>query len=272
MHRRRTKDADLISLLGPLAALAVLITMLSPNVRQTLVGLGFIAVGMLGLLVLTLVGLAAYRYFTPSPAPESIERNIDWGTQRLSVAAPKSEPPTIASLIAQLHAIDWYQFEKLVELVYRKQGYSVQRSGGAHPDGGIDLLLRKDGVTKAVQCKQWKTWNVGVKPVREFLGALKDAGIDRGIFITLKGYTGDAKRLADKHGIEIVNETLLIKLLTDTDARFDPATLALLHDDQKCCPKCESKMVLRTASKGGNAGHKFWGCSHYPRCRFTLEA
>jgi len=35
------------------------------------------------------------------------------------------------------------------------------------------------------------------------------------------------------------------------------------------CPKCGSEMVPRTAQKGPNPGHKFWGCSNYPKCRFT---
>jgi len=33
------------------------------------------------------------------------------------------------------------------------------------------------------------------------------------------------------------------------------------------CPKCGSRMVLRTAKKGQNAGKQFWGCSSYPRCK-----
>ena len=33
------------------------------------------------------------------------------------------------------------------------------------------------------------------------------------------------------------------------------------------CPKCDSPMVLRKASKGANAGNSFWGCSAYPNCR-----
>ena len=33
------------------------------------------------------------------------------------------------------------------------------------------------------------------------------------------------------------------------------------------CPRCGSAMVLRTASKGANAGNRFWGCSNYPNCR-----
>jgi restriction system protein len=155
-------------------------------------------------------------------------------------------------------------------LVYRKLSYTVARRGGANPDGGIDLVIEKDGQRSAVQCKQWKTWNVGVKAVREFLGALTDAGIPKGIFITLCGFTGEAKQLAEKHGIEIVNEVGLAKMIEDTNARFDPETLAILNDARKFCPKCEQEMVLRTATKGVGAGRQFWGCSAYPKCRFTM--
>ncbi len=33
------------------------------------------------------------------------------------------------------------------------------------------------------------------------------------------------------------------------------------------CPKCGAPMVKRTASKGGNVGSSFWGCSQFPKCR-----
>ena len=32
------------------------------------------------------------------------------------------------------------------------------------------------------------------------------------------------------------------------------------------CPKCGSKMMLRTARRGYNIGNQFYGCSNYPRC------
>ncbi|MCA9886856.1 MAG: DUF2726 domain-containing protein, partial [Anaerolineae bacterium] len=38
-----------------------------------------------------------------------------------------------------------------------------------------------------------------------------------------------------------------------------------------CCPKCGSRMVLRTSKKGKNAGNQFWGCSGYPQCRTIIE-
>jgi Restriction endonuclease len=48
-----------------------------------------------------------------------------------------------------------------LRLNYRKQGYAVTRRGGANADGGIDLVIEMNGMRAAVQCKHWKTWNVG---------------------------------------------------------------------------------------------------------------
>ena len=36
---------------------------------------------------------------------------------------------------------------------------------------------------------------------------------------------------------------------------------------ERKCPKCGSRMVLRKARRGANAGNQFWGCSGYPKCR-----
>lgn len=178
---------------------------------------------------------------------------------------------TSEQMIGQVRSIDWFQFEQLVALIYRKQGYLVSRRGGANPDGGIDLVIEKGGTRVAVQCKHWKTRYVGVRAVREFLGALTDSGIIHGLFITLGGYTGEAKLLADKHDIEVMNETGLAKLLETTDARFDPSVLEILRDKRKLCPKCEHEMVLKIARRGRGAGQQFWACTGYPgNCNYTM--
>jgi predicted RNA-binding Zn-ribbon protein involved in translation (DUF1610 family)/very-short-patch-repair endonuclease len=41
-------------------------------------------------------------------------------------------------------------------------------------------------------------------------------------------------------------------------------------DSNPSCPKCGSKMILRTAKSGANVGGQFWGCSNFPRCRSLL--
>jgi restriction system protein len=77
--------------------------------------------------------------------------------------------------------------------------------------------------------------------------------------------------LAEKHGIEMLNETELARMLESVDANNDSDVLSLLQDPRKFCPKCERAMVLRTANKGLNVGNQFWGCSGFPRCRFMMQ-
>lgn len=252
----------------------MLVVLLLPGGRQAIAALGSVCVGLAVLVAIFMVGWIIVRLLRRPTDPEGF--SLDVVTPTLApplstpIQKPQQHPESTGQLIKEMRSLDWFQFEKLIGAIYHKLGYAVTRRGGANPDGGIDLIVEKHGERSAIQCKQWKTWNVGVRAVREFLGALTDAGIQKGIFVTLCGYSGEAKQLAEKHGIEIVNETGLAKLLEAVDARFDPEMLAILRDTRKVCPKCESNMVLRTATKGPGAGQKFWGCSAYPRCRFTM--
>ncbi len=176
-----------------------------------------------------------------------------------------------STLSEQLRAIDWFQFEKLIEAVYRSKNYKVERVDGATPEGGIDLIVENPATRFVVQCKQWKSWKVGVQQIREFLGALADVGVRKGVFITLQGYTEEAKELAGKHGIRILDEAAVLKLLEEVNWKYNSAILATLVEADKRCAKCGSPIALRTATKGKNIGEQFWGCSTYPRCKFVLN-
>jgi len=268
MRKRANRDLYLAMTFVELCGALALASVFVPSIRQALTGLGAILIVTLVVGTLLAIGFLIFTLIRR----KQIASKYDYSefSNFEPITPTYDAQPIQQELMAQLRAIDWFQFEKVVALVYQKHGYVVTRRGGANPDGGVDLIIEKDGKRWAVQCKQWKTWNVGVKAVREFLGALKDSEIENGIFVTLCGYTGEAKQLAEKHRIEIVNEAGLVKMIEDTDIRFDPEALAILHDTRKFCPKCEKEMKLRTAKKGPGAGRQFWGCSNYPRCRFIL--
>jgi restriction system protein len=57
--------------------------------------------------------------------------------------------------------MSWQHFETLVSAFFREQGYTVIDRGGMGADGGVDILLKKDGKKIIVQCKHWKT---GLRP------------------------------------------------------------------------------------------------------------
>lgn len=238
--------------------------------------------------VVGIVGLLAFALFSKcrhsKPEPLDLQnwdvtvapKNCFRVQTDVEEAAPKpAPPPTVARLkhgniAEQIRKIDWYQFEKLVALTYRKLGYTVESRGGANPDGGIDLIIQKDGGPIAVQCKHWQNWDVNVKTVREFVGALADSKIKTGVFVTLNGYTGDAKLLAERQNIAIINQTTLVKMLEQANVHSDPEFQKLLNDTRKLCPKCESELVIRKTKRGVNAGREFWGCSSYPKCYFQM--
>lgn len=41
------------------------------------------------------------------------------------------------------------------------------------------------------------------------------------------------------------------------------------YSSTETCPWCGGKLVMRTAKKGQNAGRQFYGCSNYPKCKYT---
>jgi restriction system protein len=69
--------------------------------------------------------------------------------------------------IDSIRALGWREFEELVGEAYRRQGYAVIENTPAGPDEGIDFVLKKDGNLVLVQCKQWRSFKVGVNIVRQ---------------------------------------------------------------------------------------------------------
>ena len=112
---------------------------------------------------------------------------------------------------------------------------------------------------------------MGVKEVRELRGALADSGIQNGIFVTLQQYTQEAREFAAKNHIQLVGQRELMEMLKAVNWEQNTAINTILTDNKKVCPKWESAMVLRTATKGRTIGQRFWGCSTFPGCKYTAQ-
>lgn len=60
--------------------------------------------------------------------------------------------------------------------------------------------------------------------------------------------------------------------LTNADKAAKQKHISNIQDrfsSTNTCPVCGGKLVLRTAKKGPNAGNLFYGCSNYPKCKYT---
>lgn len=173
-----------------------------------------------------------------------------------------------------LNNMSWQEFELLVGEGFRQQGYQVLENGGGGADGGIDLVLRKDGDKFLVQCKQWKAFTVGVTVVRALYGVIAASGAAGGFVVTSGRFTDDAKAFASGRNITLMDGEALFKLIKQpagTRATQSPPveTASPITVTTPSCPICSKAMVQRVAKRGGSSGSAFWGCSGFPVCRGT---
>jgi restriction system protein len=177
-----------------------------------------------------------------------------------------------------LDGMSWQQFERLVGEAFRLQGYRVMETGGGGADGGVDLVLNKDGEKFLVQCKQWRAYKVGVDVVRELYGVMAAKGAAGGFVVTSGRFTAEAMGFADGRNVRLVDGPKLQGLIRQAQGAARPqertaepeqAVNAPPASPNAICPACAKPMVRRMARRGANAGGKFWGCTGYPACKGT---
>jgi len=194
---------------------------------------------------------------------------------------------TQSGAASALNDMSWHEFEMLVGEAFRRQGYEVTEQGGAGPDGGVDLTLRRGSESFLVQCKQWKAFKVGVDVVRSLYGVMAARGAAGGFVITSGSFTADAQEFARGRHVRLVDGPQLMRLVQSARASVstrkspasprpvaaaaaEPAAAASPDGSASArpnCPLCASAMVRRTAKKGAHAGRQFWGCVQFPTCR-----
>jgi len=158
-----------------------------------------------------------------------------------------------------IKALSWQAFERLVGNAYQRLGYGITETGQGGADGGVDLILRKNGQTILVQCKRWNSGNVGAAVVREMFGLMahhQAAGVK---VICAGKFSKDAIEFARGKPIELVDGGALMALI-DGIQRGEPAP------EDLACPLCKGAMAKRFSR---DKGKMFYGCKNFPQCDGT---
>ncbi len=174
------------------------------------------------------------------------------------------------SSLESIRSMSWQEFELLVGEAFRRKGYQVIENGGGGADGGIDLVLNKNGKKSIAQCKRWKTFSIGVPLIRELYGVMTAERANDCIFVSSGNYTAEARLFAEDKPIWLIDGSELLDLVSSVQAQPRISKSSTFNQSQSTspkCPLCGSSMVKRTARKGANAGNEFWGCSNFPKCR-----
>lgn len=71
-----------------------------------------------------------------------------------------------------------------------------------------------------------------------------------------------------------VDEAIKQAHISNIKEKYDNQTTVKndeIKSEERICPKCGVKLIQRVVKKGENAGKQFYGCSNFPKCRYTEE-
>lgn len=155
------------------------------------------------------------------------------------------------------------RFENYIAELYSKPGYSTKVIGGRY-DGGVDVIIEKDGIKSFIQCKRYNKSTVSLHNVRDFYGALaNNLANGKGIFITTNIFSTEAEQFAKGKPIELIDGFKLIKLIKTVGDKSD---VPVVKNNDTKCPKCGGQLIIKTGKFG-----KFYGCSNFPQCKFSKK-
>lgn len=200
------------------------------------------------------------------------------GTTRRSSKSCRSDETILTSRLEDLSGAE---FERLLALYFRDQGYTVKEVGVGGNDGGVDLVIvDKRGEKTAVQAKCYADHNhVSVTTVRELVAAKRNHDCILSLLIATSDLTLQAKKEAEQFKVDYWHGSLVEQKLR-TWGKWQPSnkrqnkgqTKTNLAKTQKnvaassslTC-KCGAPMVRRKSKQGV----EFMGCSNFPSCRNT---
>ncbi|MEZ8068743.1 MULTISPECIES: restriction endonuclease [Vibrio] len=174
-----------------------------------------------------------------------------------------------------LNHLTWIEFESYIGEYFKSQGYAVKQSFAQKSDGGVDIWLTKDSELSLVQCKHWKTRKVGVQILREMYGVMIANNASKMIIVTSGDFTSEAVTFSLDKRLWLVNGSELVHMIEDGRSfQNKPSISPQTHRagvESMICPSCQSKLVMRVAKRGAKSGMSFYGCSTYPKCRYTCD-
>lgn len=176
--------------------------------------------------------------------------------------------------IDEIDKMDGFQFERYLSHLFKALGYEVRllKSVG---DFGADLIISKNETKIAIQAKRYSR-NVGIKAVQEAQASIAHYGATEAWVVTNSDFTEAAITLAHSNQVKLINREKLIEMILQKDEKStstkSPQQVAKLSiksesnptSENVICVRCGSNMVQRKGPRG-----EFYGCSTFPRCRYT---
>lgn len=176
----------------------------------------------------------------------------------------KIQKKYIKSGIGLVDKMTGEEFEDFLLAHFIRLGYKGNTTSKTN-DYGADLILKKDGQTIVVQAKRWIN-KVGIEAIQQVIGAREYYKANKCIVICNNYYTQNAINLAESSSVEIWDRKKLLDVMSNANGKeiLEEQFKTDKIEHSHLCKKCGADMVLKKGRYGD-----FYGCSKYPKCRYT---
>lgn len=116
-----------------------------------------------------------------------------------------------------LKQLDWKGFETLILELYQAQGFQCRLTPIGGEDYGADVIVQQEDLKIAVQCKH--SSKARVQDDMAILGLVQQSksgwSANKLVAVTNTEFSCQAKKIAEEHGVELIEGLGLIKLIRD---------------------------------------------------------
>ena len=217
-------------------------------------------------------------YLTASHELEELSQEKTTAADAQSIKKPISEnaPLSDHELLTKIRSMSPYDFEKYIAQLFEHFGYSAATTPYKH-DGGIDIVLYKNGIQSYVQCKKYIKQTVKVSEVRDFYGAVVDhLHGGEAFFVATNIFSSDARRFVkystNGNKIRLIDNTGLLTIIRALESKGIVIPIPDASDISqkiKPCPRCRGGHLVIRYSKNNHS--PFYGCSNYPECHYMQK-
>lgn len=114
--------------------------------------------------------------------------------------------------LEKIDQLNGQQFENYIINLLSKIGYTNIKGTAFTGDYGVDIVVEKNGLKCAIQCKRYNN-KVPTKAIQEIKSGKTYYKCDKAIVITNNYYTRNAQNLANSVGVQLIDRDDIIHIL-----------------------------------------------------------
>ena len=162
----------------------------------------------------------------------------------------------------RLHTLDREKYKVINNILIPNKNKTSQIDHLIISSYGIFVIENKNFSGNIYGSEKDKSWTQVIGKSRN---TFYNPVLQTKLLETIKTYNSEV--LTDKEIKDSLNKVLESMSTIRQDIKTHVKNIKdTLEENKKTCPKCKSELVERTGAYG-----KFFGCSSYPKCRYTYK-